>query len=101
MKRLGASEPYPDTDGRCCTFENTKDSKVCVIVTISERIDVKNEPVAIVGLIVHEAAHVWQAIKKDIGEVQPSPEFESYALQWIVMQLLDAYARTRGVKVDV
>ncbi len=97
MKRLGADEPYPTSDGRCTTFENTKAGKLCVLVTISERIDHKDDPIGVLGLVVHEAAHVWQAIKNDIGEDRPSHEFEAYAMQNIVMELCKAYADTRGV----
>ncbi|MFG1413466.1 hypothetical protein V5G24_20360 [Xanthobacter sp. VTT E-85241] len=97
MKRLGAAEPYPTSDGRCTTFENTKAGKLCVIVTISERIDHKDDPIGVLGLVTHEAAHVWQAIKNDIGEDRPSHEFEAYAMQNIVMEICKAYADTRGI----
>lgn len=96
MKRLGASDAYPTSDGRCTVFENRKTGKVCIIVTIGEQIDHKDDPVGVVGLIVHEAVHVWQNIRRDIGEVNPSPEFEAYAMQNIVMSLCESYASTRG-----
>ena len=65
-------------------------------MTIGEHIDHKDDPVGVVGLIAHESAHVWQHIRRDIGENNPSPEFEAYAMQNIIMSLCEAYASTRG-----
>jgi hypothetical protein len=48
------------------------------------------------GLLVHEATHVWQHICESIGETKPSVEFEAYAMQSIVSNLLTAYEDTRG-----
>ncbi|MGH6754955.1 MAG: hypothetical protein ACREDP_22580 [Bradyrhizobium sp.] len=100
MKRLGVSgEPYPDSDGKCVSLEHKKDGKLCCIVTIAERLDKKDDPLGIVGLIVHEAVHVWQKVRADIGEKEPSAEFEAYALQNISTQLMSAYAQTRNPKI--
>lgn len=43
------------------------------------------------GLLVHEAMHIWRWIKEDIGEKQPSSEFEAYSMQSICQNLFDAY----------
>jgi hypothetical protein len=101
MKKRGLDEPYPTTDARCTTFVQKSSGKTSVLVTVGEHIDDKDDPVGVVGLIVHEAVHVWQSVKEDIGESSPSKEFEAYALQHIVQQLFGAYAKTRGAKVDV
>lgn len=99
MKRLQVEdEPYPRTDGRCTTLANRASGKFCILVTIGEHIDPKDDPIGVLGLIVHEAAHVWQQIKKDIGEKRPSAEFEAYALQAIFIQLSSAYTDTRGIR---
>ncbi len=42
------------------------------------------------ALIVHEAAHVWQHIRDQLGEQRPSPEFEAYSIQSICQELFDA-----------
>lgn len=51
-----------------------------------------------VSLIFHEAVHVWQRVREEMGETSPSTEFEAYAIQHIGLQLLMAYDQTRGPK---
>lgn len=51
------------------------------------------DKVAIFGILVHEAVHIWQQIKESIGEHSPSPEFEAYAVQSISQQLFNEYER--------
>jgi hypothetical protein len=94
MKRLGAAgEPYPQADARASTFENKNSGDIAVIVTVNERYD-KKPAVNVMALIAHEAVHVWQAVRKEMGEDNPSTEFEAYALQDIVLKLGDAYEKS-------
>lgn len=51
----------------------------------------KHKPGPVVGILVHEAVHIWQAIKEDMGETNPSKEFEAYSIQWIVQELIESY----------
>ena len=95
VKRLGANEPYPDSDGRCTTLQNKETGQLACLVTISEKMDGR-DPMGVIGLIVHEAVHVFQSLREDIGEDRPSEEFEAYSIQNISLNLIDAYARTRG-----
>lgn len=96
MKRLDVSGcDYPKSDGRCSTFEAK--NKSLAIVTIGKHIDGKDSN-GIVGLLVHEAVHVWQLVRKEIGESDPSPEFEAYSIQAIAQELIDAYSESRGAK---
>lgn len=93
LKRLGIeNEPYPTEDARCTFLE--KGNKTCVIVTVSE--GATDEEV--IGVLVHEAMHIWQQIRKSIGERKPGKEQEAYALQNITLQLINAYQKTRGFK---
>lgn len=53
------------------------------------------DPVEIVGLLTHEAVHVWQEYCAAIGEKQPAVEQEAYAVQSITQSLVDEYDRQR------
>ncbi|WP_146097128.1 hypothetical protein [Brucella oryzae] len=95
MKRLNCKEPYPYTDGRCTTFTN--EGKVVCIVTLRDGSENERSISEITGLLVHEATHVWQTIRDDIGEKDPSPEFEAYSMQAIFQGLFTAFQETRGL----
>lgn len=84
---------YPCRDKAAITtlFQRTSDKTRTCIVTVSER-----PPVETVGLLVHEAMHVWRDIREGIGEEFPSSEFEAYMMQNIIHELLEAYQKTRG-----
>ncbi|KCY47724.1 hypothetical protein J715_3367 [Acinetobacter baumannii 1571545] len=43
------------------------------------------------GLLLHEAVHVWQKVKKLMGEKEPSSEFEAYSIQSIAQDLFKMY----------
>lgn len=93
-RRLGINTPYPASAGRCTLFANTKNAAECAIVTIA---DTRKRPgIEVVGLIVHEAMHVWRFIREHIGERDPSLEFEAYSMQSISQELIAAYEKTRG-----
>lgn len=95
MKKMGVSGcEIPESDGHCSTFESN--GKICAIVTIGSQVDGKDSN-GIVGLIVHEAVHVFQHIVETIGEKSPSSEFEAYSIQFISQELITAYSETRGL----
>lgn len=50
------------------------------------------DPVAVAGLMVHEAVHVFQRYCQNIGEDNPSMEFEAYSIQSISQQFMWAYS---------
>jgi hypothetical protein len=43
------------------------------------------------GLLLHEAVHVWQIVKRRMGEREPSLEFEAYSIQAIAQDLFEMY----------
>ncbi|MEI1741137.1 hypothetical protein V8P90_16870 [Acinetobacter baumannii] len=47
--------------------------------------------IEVYGLLLHEAVHVWQKIKKLMGEREPSSEFEAYSIQAIAQDLFEMY----------
>lgn len=42
------------------------------------------------ALLLHEAVHLWQAIRENLGEKTPSSEFEAYAIQTIAQRLMES-----------
>jgi len=62
------------------------------IVCIDKNEAVKRDPISIVGLLSHEAVHIWQQYTRDIGSFNDhGDEEEAYAIQSIVQELLWAY----------
>lgn len=68
---------------------NTKEGKPAAIVCI--RVTPGRTGLEIAGLLVHEAVHLWQAFRKDIGELEPSSEFEAYSIQVFAQELMRQY----------
>ncbi len=94
MKELDIEgEPFPDTDGRCTVF--TRKDKTRILVTVRPGAEKAHSPVEIAGILVHEAAHVWQEIRAAMGEKNPSIEFEAYSMQAIFQELYSAFRATR------
>jgi len=66
--------------------------KRCLIVSCPPQR--KDETGAFVAaLIVHEAVHVWQAIRDYIGEREPGAESEAYAVEAISQTLFNEFIR--------
>lgn len=75
----------------CVHFFENKDIGLAAVVCIPK---VKGKTIhQINALIVHEAVHVWQDVKDSIGEKNPSPEFEAYAIQSMAQCLMTEYER--------
>lgn len=88
-------EPYPASAG--CASRFVYDGKTLVIVTLGPAADAEERSrVEIAGLLCHEATHVWQAVRKDMGEKEPSIEFEAYSMQAIFQGLYQAWLDTRA-----
>jgi len=95
LKRLGIKrKDWPDyltsthANATVHYFEN--DGKTIAIVCMGNTDGrTANE---IVGLLIHEAVHIWQEIKATIGEANPSREFEAYSIQCIAQKLIEAYS---------
>jgi len=92
MRRIKAPEPLPPfvAPGKGATT-HIMDTNNGVVAVIGIDIPKKCDPIEIYGLLLHEAVHVWQAFVKDIGEDNPSDEFEAYSIQALAQQLFKAY----------
>lgn len=102
LKRLDVPKdswpPFVATERANATAHFFKDGKGAqsVIVTIGSS---KGRSLAqIHGLLVHEAVHIWQAIRENIGEQSPSSEFEAYSIQAISQRLMEAFADAKKGK---
>lgn len=72
-------------------FERHEEGKMCAVVCLG---DFKGyDRVTIFGMLTHEAVHVWQEIRKMLGEKTPSDEFEAYAIQNLSQQLHAEFLR--------
>ncbi len=97
LVRLGVpvvGNDYPTADGMCNSFRD-QENKFCILITISERMDKKADKFGVVGLIAHECMHAWRRVRDDIGESEPSFEFEAYAMQYLVQTCCHIYSETR------
>jgi hypothetical protein len=95
MRRLGVKDaPYPTTAGNTSTFEN--EGKLCILVSLNEKARGDASDVQVMGLICHEAVHVWQFVKKHMGVFQDVDwETEAYSVQAIFQNLCQAYRDVR------
>jgi hypothetical protein len=64
-------------------------NKIATVICI--HIPPEMDPVAVAGLMVHEAVHVFQRYCQSIGEDEPSLEFEAYSIQHISQQFMWEY----------
>jgi len=102
VKRIGLK---PGDSGYDCKpfggltqgFESSKTSKEMVMVFVGEDA-MRGKEFRVVGILAHEAWHVWGRTLKYIGEkVQPpiGDEIGAYNVQRIVQELYIAYLQTR------
>lgn len=97
MRRMGIKDAaaFPAASGTTNTFED-KSGKLSIIVTLAEGVEKSVSRIQIAGLLAHEATHVWQFVRKHMGEHEPSVEFEAYSVQAIFQNLYRAWFDTRG-----
>lgn len=71
------------------TFGTNKEGKNEAVVQLC---DVTNKSrIAIYGLILHESVHIYQELKRLMGEKEVSSEFEAYSIQRIAQDLFWAF----------
>lgn len=70
-------------------FQSTRNNDECCIVTLKNW--KKHSKTAVLGLLVHEAVHIWQETRDRMGEHRPSVEFEAYAIQRIAQNLMFSF----------
>lgn len=94
VKKHGLEDrAYPSSDGLCSYFEARPGSEAFCIVTIGSMKGRDWE--FVMALLVHEAVHCFQFMCAEIGEDEPSSEFQAYMVQYISAFLFKAYKETR------
>lgn len=92
LKALGATEApkwlQDAHEGVTHTFD-ADDVGIALVVCIRPGKDYDYA----IRTLVHEAVHVWQAIRDYLQEEKPSAEFEAYSVETIFSNLKDAYDR--------
>lgn len=68
-------------------FENQDDGRISIVCLGTTKGRTREQ---VYGLLVHEAVHIWQEVRKLINEKSPSSEFEAYAIQNIAQALMEA-----------
>ncbi len=79
-------------DAKVHYFEKTDTHALCCIVCIKSVKGIKKSQV--IGLLIHEAVHIWGAIVQELNERDPSSEFMAYTIQNIAQRLIEAYYKT-------
>jgi hypothetical protein len=78
-----------DKDAMVHYLEGKGKGEKCCIVCVRERKD--TTPNEVIGLLIHEAVHIWQWLTEEMNEKTPSTEFEAYAIQGIAQKLIEIY----------
>lgn len=71
------------------------DKRMCRIVCID---DTKLTSMGVIEMLIHEGTHIWQGVRDDMGEENPSEEFEAYSVQWIVTSLIAGYSKLKDAE---
>ncbi len=81
-------DPFLSIEGAAAQVDFYSDGAYAVVQLgdTSER-----KLIEIYGLLLHEAVHVWQKVRKLMGEKEPSSEFEAYSIQAIAQDLFKMY----------
>lgn len=94
MKKIKMTEDYPGgLDASVTHFKKQSQDHHFSLVTVKGGKWTRQQ---IAGLLIHEGMHVWREMRETIGEMNPSLEFEAYAIQHITRYLFADYERTRG-----
>lgn len=103
IKRLGVKyyEPLFDRDGRADAIVlKLKDDKGGEIAIVGMRNWTTLSTAQIVGLLAHEAVHLFDYHCELIGEDEPSEEFKCYSIQKYVQSLFQSWQdQTKNGKV--
>lgn len=78
------------------TFLKRSDGSIPAALVCIRKAD--RSPAQTYSILAHEAVHIWQEMRRSMGEESPSDEFEAYSVQGIARALFDAYDAQMKVK---
>lgn len=82
---------FPQSKGRTTLFEHDTTGNNIIVVTINpDRLEAHTHN-EIMGILVHEAVHVFDFCMEYMGEDSPGSEIKAYIIQYIFLQLVNAY----------
>lgn len=78
----------------CFYLKHGETGRTVVLVTLNPGYAEGHTAAQLAAVLVHEATHIKQWFMGDIGEDEPSAEFEAYTMQSICEELFNAYQAT-------
>lgn len=94
MKRLGVENPPPFivSNSDACTHTFLKDGEfpTCIVCM---HYNPKHKDISIVGILTHEASHIFDEALEYMREKEPGSEVKAYALQNITQNLYTMYKK--------
>lgn len=87
-------EPFvnPGSHATIHFFDNSDDSEEVAIICLSDTLE--HSLAEVIGLLTHEVMHLWRAVRTNLGESKPSSEFEAYAMQGLIQNIISALLET-------
>jgi len=96
LKRLEIGpEPFPISDARCVWWDRAAGRQNNIILITIGASSRGYSVSQVAGLVAHECMHAWRHIREIMGEKTPSLEFEAYALQRLVQDVMFAHQTKR------
>ncbi|MGL2945419.1 hypothetical protein ACSVHN_16680 [Acinetobacter baumannii] len=87
LENMDEADQFLDmgADAQVSTFSDGE----YAIVQIGDTAD--KDQIQVYGLLLHEAVHIWQIVKRRMSEHEPSVEFEAYSIQAIAQDLFEMF----------
>lgn len=91
--KIPIGQPYLSSARADATSHHLTNGSKALVTIVALGDMTGRSSVEIAGLLVHEAAHIWQEYCESIGETRPGREQEAYAIQAIAQELMMEYSR--------
>ena len=82
----------PGADATTHFLNHPEGAKAAIVCLDTEK---NLNGIQIASVLVHEAVHIWQEHRREVGEHEPADESEAYAIQALSQRLMEAYAEAK------